>query len=54
MKTSNFKIWLQKFWLEHQREVEAWTGKPVPYTKREYFGKYRWWIKTVYKKGKHI
>lgn len=52
LKKTDFRIWLQKIWAEHQQEVESWTGKPVEYPMEEYLLKYKWWLKTIYSKEK--
>ena len=45
----NFRAWCHEMWLEHTDEVESWTGHRPGYTSQDYFGKYRWWLRTVYR-----
>lgn len=53
---SPFRAWLQNKWFEHKDEVTMWGGVP-PEDSRAYFLKYKWWLKTMYRKemtsGKH-
>lgn len=51
-KPAPFRIWLQNQWADHQEEILNWTGRPCDYAPQDYFQKYKWWLKTVYKKGK--
>jgi uncharacterized protein CbrC (UPF0167 family) len=48
MKISGFRHWCQEKWYEHQEEIAAY-GQPVCYTAREYFLKYKFWLKREYK-----
>lgn len=49
MSSVAFRYWLQEKWYEHLDELEAW-GKVVPdYQIREYFAKYRWWLRREYR-----
>lgn len=50
MKDSNFRVWLNRMWLEHKDDVLEHTGRKVDYDLRDYFLKYRWWLKTIYKR----
>jgi len=52
MKESNFRVWLNRMWLEHKDDVLEHTGNEVSYDLRDYFLKYRWWLKTIYKREK--
>jgi hypothetical protein len=45
---SPFRHWCQEKWYEHQEEIAAY-GQPVCYTAREYFLKYKFWLKREYK-----
>jgi hypothetical protein len=47
--TSPFGLWLQRMWVEHVDEVREWTGRAPEYTAADYFGKYKWWLRTVYR-----
>jgi hypothetical protein len=49
-KTTPFRNWLRKMWVEHCDEVEAWTGSPCNYDMAVYFLRYKWWLKAVYKR----
>jgi len=50
MTQTPFKIWLQKIWQEHKAEVENFTGQEPHYSMEDYVKKYRWWLKSVYKR----
>lgn len=43
-----FKTWAHKMWYEHRDELESW-GQKVPYDAREYFAKYKYWLKREYR-----
>lgn len=43
-----FRQWCHEKWYEHCDEVEAWTGQRVNYLSREYFNKYKWWLKREF------
>jgi hypothetical protein len=53
MKIPTFKVtfrsWVNQLWLEHKKEVLEVTGKPVNYEAKEYFTKYKWWLRREYK-----
>lgn len=44
----SFKLWAQEMWYTHCDESESW-GQPLRYTAREYFAKYKWWLKREYR-----
>ena len=46
MKT--FRSWVQEMWYEHVEETRAWEGVETSATPREYFTRYRWWLKREY------
>jgi hypothetical protein len=48
MKTNHFRHWLQEKWFEHCAELESY-GQTVPYSSREYFTKYKFWLKREYR-----
>lgn len=48
MNESPFKHWLKEKWYEHLAEIEQWTGRRPNYEAREYFAKYKWWLKREY------
>jgi hypothetical protein len=45
----NFRDWLREVWYEHVDEEITWTGKHPTYTYKDYFGKYKWWLRREYK-----
>ena len=45
----NFRAWCQEMWMEHCDEVREWTGRAPAYTAKDYFGSYRWWLRTMYR-----
>ena len=49
---SEFRLFCNDKWYEHKDEVYAWTGKPVQGTPEQYFAKYKWFLKTLYKESK--
>jgi predicted phosphoribosyltransferase len=51
-KPTAFRIWLQQVWAEHQEEILEVTGKKCEYRMEDYVSKYKWWLKTVYQKGR--
>lgn len=52
MKQSDFRYWLQQKWFEHCDELESYR-QAVPYTSREYFGRYKYWLKREYRHQHH-
>jgi hypothetical protein len=46
--SSRFRVWVTNKWFEHKDEAEAWGSKPCG-TPQQYFLKYRWFLKTLYK-----
>lgn len=44
---SHFRNWLRNIWLDNCSEHEGF--KELPYTMKEYFDKYKWWLKREYK-----
>jgi uncharacterized protein CbrC (UPF0167 family) len=49
MKTHNFRSWLQDKWYEHIDEMISYTGKEPEYRAKEYFNKYKHWLKREYR-----
>ena len=43
-----FHHWLYEMWLEHQSELEGY-GQPLSYNLKEYFAKYKYWLKREYR-----
>jgi hypothetical protein len=48
MKLSNFRHWVQEKWYQHQDELASYR-QPVCYSAREYFARYKFWLKREYK-----
>ena len=49
MKDSKFRLFCNEKWYEHRDEVLSWTGQHVQGTSQQYFNKYKWFLKTLYK-----
>jgi hypothetical protein len=47
MKTNSFRMWCQEKWFEHKDELEGYK-QPLSYTAKEYFEKYKYWLKREY------
>ncbi len=47
MKNSHFQNWLRNIWLDNCAEHDSY--REMPYTMKEYFDKYKWWLKREYK-----
>lgn len=49
-----FRHWVYQKWLEHQTELESYN-LPVNYNSKEYFQKYKYWLKReyIYQKKQH-
>ena len=43
-----FRLWLQNMWYQHQTELESY-GQPVVYDIKEYFNRYKYWLKREYR-----
>lgn len=43
-----FRRWLQERWYEHLTELESY-GMPAQYDLKEYFAKYKYWLKREYR-----
>ena len=57
MKTSlppahetTFREFVRMMWLENRDELEAFHQNP--YTAQQYFQKYKWWLRIVYRESK--
>jgi hypothetical protein len=48
MKQRSFRHWCVEKWYEHQDELESYN-QVLPYTSKEYFAKYKFWLKREYK-----
>ena len=44
-----FREWLRQMWYNHCLEVEEWTGKIPDYDVKEYFARYKYWLKREYR-----
>jgi hypothetical protein len=47
MKTSKFRLWVQEIWYENSEE--HLTFKENPYTIKEYWERYKYWLKREFK-----
>lgn len=47
--TRTFRQWLQEKWYEHLDELDSWNMKTPDYDLRQYFDRYRWWLKREYR-----
>lgn len=45
----NFRSWVQDKWYEYVEEVFTWEKKAPDLAPQQYFHKYRWMLKTLYK-----
>lgn len=43
-----FRHWVQEKWYEHVEECRAWQGFEPTGTPKEYFNKYKYWLKREY------
>jgi hypothetical protein len=48
MRKGYFRNWCNDKWFEHRDELESY-GQRLPYTSREYFQKYKYWLKREFK-----
>lgn len=48
----NFRLWCQEKWYEHQEELFNWEGFYPTATAREYFAKYKWWLRREFRAQK--
>jgi len=49
MKNSRFRHWLNEKWFEHKDEVLLYGGEPFA-DSGAYFRKYKWWLKSIYRR----
>lgn len=47
-KGMGFRSWLQEQWFLHKEELEGY-GQPCNYNIKEYFNKYKYWLKREYR-----
>jgi hypothetical protein len=45
----NFRTWCREKWYEHIDEMVTYTGNEPSYNSREYFAKYKYWLKREFK-----
>jgi len=50
---SDFKLWLMRMWHEHCLELESYR-QPINYDSKEYFQKYKYWLKREYQYQRKI
>ncbi len=48
MKQGTFRHWLNEKWYEHKEECAVWHTAPCGDVK-EYFNKYKYWLKREYR-----
>ena len=48
MKPNSFRMWCTEKWFEHKDELELY-GQPLCYDAKEYFAKYKFWLKCEFK-----
>ena len=46
---TNFRQWVHNLWIENCKEREAWGDTDGCANSKEYFHKYKWWLKREYK-----
>jgi hypothetical protein len=44
-----FRQWLHEMWLQHCEEFEGWFHRQPDYDLKDYFQRYRWWLKREYR-----
>ena len=49
-----FRRWCDLMWFEHCDEVELYTGKRPDYKAKDYFAKYKWFLKREYQHAKKL
>lgn len=50
---SEFRLWLLQMWHAHKEELESYN-QPVTYSSKEYFKKYKYWLKREYRYQKKL
>lgn len=46
-KLSDFRLWTINTWYEHLAELESYN-QPINYTSKDYFKRYKYWLKREY------
>lgn len=49
-RKTTFREFVQEMWLKNRDELEAYHQNP--YTSEQYFHKYKWWLRIVYRESK--
>lgn len=44
-----FRQWVFEMWVDHCNEFEGWFKRQPDYNAREYFGKYKHWLRREYR-----
>lgn len=47
MRLKSFRLWAQEMWFEHMDELAVY-GLPVTYSSKDYFQRYKYWLKREY------
>ena len=50
MKRKSFRHWLTEKWYQHCDEILTYSGHMPEYPLKEYFHRYKWWLKALYRK----
>jgi len=48
MTGMTFRVWCNEMWFNHCDEIETYTGKRPDYKAKDYFAKYKWFLKREY------
>lgn len=46
----NFRRYVQEMWIVHREELEYWEKRVPDYDAKEYFKRFRWWLRDQYRK----
>lgn len=49
MVDGQFRRWVQEIWFQHCEECENWLHQRPSYDIKEYFNKYKYWLKREYR-----
>lgn len=47
-----FRMWCQQMWYTHLDEFEGWFHRQPDYGSKDYFAKYKYWLKREYQHRK--
>ena len=50
MNRKSFRLWLTEKWYEHCDEILTFSGRKPEYPLQDYFHRYKWWLKALYRK----